>query len=368
MPLTLPSSRRTSRSSTKAMVAAWGATYPSSPRPMWAADPPRLFSTCARSNPVPCADPVSSTSRAAKGGGCSSGTGSASASAAGASASAGTGGLSIVASSYVSAASSASTWMEGGGCGVGAFLANGVPQSKQNFAAGGFSAPQFAQGFSAGKGTESTGATCFSRLGGGGAGGGRRAGAGELMKTAGETAPPACGRPVEGGGGAKPGTANGSGGVLSWGEPLPARAVVSPASAASSSEIASARSSWDMVSGVWEGGVNPEGGVWSVASCPASAPRGAPQLLQEACPGTLYASHRLQTSPSDPGAASNSRGASSSRSGARHRLHSEATSSFSLPHAGQVTMGARAYGPPGAWVNARTKGLKRALAQRVEAR
>jgi len=175
-------------------------------------------------------------------------------------------------------------------------------------------------------------------------------------------------RPVEGGGGAKPGTANGSGGVLSWGEPLPARAVVSPASAASSSEIASARSSWDMVSGVWEGGVNPEGGVWSVASCPASAPRGAPQLLQETCPGTLYASHRLQTSPSDPGAASNSRGASSSRSGARHRLHSEATSSFSLPHAGQVTMGARAYGPPGAWVNARTKGLKRALAQRVEAR
>src|SRR5207248_10151671 len=126
---------RTSRSSTKARVATCGATKASSPRPMWAADPPRLFSTCASSNPVPCPDPVSSTNRAAKGGGCSSGTGSASASAATASASgtsAGTAALSVVASSYVSATSSASTWIDGGGSGVATLFAKGVPQSKQN--------------------------------------------------------------------------------------------------------------------------------------------------------------------------------------------------------------------------------------------
>src|SRR5258705_4238940 len=268
------------------MVAAWGATNASSPRPMWAADPPRLFSTCASGKAVPCPALVSRTSRAANGGGCSSGTDWATCSA-GTNSSIATGGLSMVASSYVSAASSASTWMEGGG-GAGAFFANGVPQSKQNLAAGGFRAPQFPHGLSAGRGTESTGSGCLARSEGGGAGGGRRAGV-----TAPVTAPPrgtgtaTRARPVEGRGGAMPGIANGSGGVLSWGDPFPELARVRPASSASSSEIASARSSWDIVSGVWEGGVNASGGVWSAARSCAPGPSGAPQLLQDFTPGTL---------------------------------------------------------------------------------
>ena len=225
----------------------------------------------------------------AKGGGCSSGTGSASASAATASASgtsAGTAALSVVASSYVSATSSASTWIDGGGSGVATLFAKGVPQSKQNLAAGGLRAAQFAQGLSGERGMASTGGPCFSRVDGGGAGGGRRAGREDpVIETPGDVAPPTWARPVEGGGGTNTGTANGSGGVLSEGEPWPARAVVSPASAASSSEMARARSSCDMVSGAWEGGVKASGGVLSAAGW--AAPSGAPQLLQEACPGTL---------------------------------------------------------------------------------
>src|SRR3954464_7888020 len=160
---------------------------------MWAAEPPRLFSTCASGNALPCAGPVSRTRRAANGGGCSSGTdsgiGSAprasgdSASSGGArgtanSASAATRALSMVASSYVSTGRSASTWIEGGGVAT-AFFVKGVPQSKQNFAAGGFRARQFAHGFSGGSGTESTGSNgVVEREEGGGAGGGRRVGIG----------------------------------------------------------------------------------------------------------------------------------------------------------------------------------------------
>src|SRR6267143_1007931 len=118
MPLALPSSRSTRRSSTKASVAACGATNGSSPSPMCAAEPPMLFSRCARANWVPGALPVSSTSLAANGGGCSSGIGSEKDSA-GTGSSRATGELSIVASSYVSAASSASTWIDGGACEAG---------------------------------------------------------------------------------------------------------------------------------------------------------------------------------------------------------------------------------------------------------
>src|ERR671931_78283 len=55
----------------------------------------------------------------------------------------------IRASSNVSAPRSAAISIEGGG-GAEAFFANGVPQSKQNFAAGGLRAPQLAQGLLAG--------------------------------------------------------------------------------------------------------------------------------------------------------------------------------------------------------------------------
>src|SRR6267378_12733 len=248
MPLALPSSRITNRSSTNASVAACGATNASSPSPMWAAEPPMLFSRCARANWAPGALPDSSTSLASNGGGCSSGTGSEKDSA-GTGSSRETGVLSIVASSYVSAASSASTWIDGGACeATAAFRGNGLPQSKQNLAA------------------------------------------------------------------------DGSGGVLSAGEPLP---MVSPASAASSSEMASARSSSERVSGTCVGGVNASGGVLSADGCPvACVESGAPQLPQTLRPGSLYASHPLHTSPSDPASGWNSMGSSSSRSGARHRLHS----------------------------------------------
>src|SRR5437773_2853838 len=297
MPLALPSSRITNRSSTNASVAACGATNASSPSPMWAAEPPMLFSRCARANRVSFALPVSSTSLAANGGGCSSGTGSEKDSA-GTASSRETGVLSIVASSYVSAASSASTWIDGGACeATAAFRGNGLPQSKQNLAAGGFSAPQFGHGFSAGKAAASTGSRALALGDGGGAGGGRLAGG-----AAGEIAAPAAAAtwapPVEGVGAATPVTADGSVGVLSKGEPLP---MVSPASAASSSEMASARSSSERVSGTCVGGVNASGGVWSGAGCAvACVESGAPQLPQTVSPGSLYASHRLHTSPSDP--------------------------------------------------------------------
>src|SRR5882724_2496913 len=293
MPLALPSSRSTRRSSRKASVAACGATNGSSPNPMCAAEPPMLFSRCARANWVPGELPVSSTSLAANGGGCSSGTGSEKDSA-GTGSSRATGVLSIVASSYVSAASSASTWIDGGACeAAAAFRGKGLPQSKQNLAAGGFSAPHLVQGFSAGRAAASTGSRGLARGDGGGAGGGRLAGG-----AAAAIAPPAPAatraRPVEGGGTARPGAANGCGGVLSAGEPLP---MVSPASAASSSEMASARSSSERVSGTCVGGVNASGGAGCPVACVES---GAPQLPQTISPGSLYASQRMHTSPSDP--------------------------------------------------------------------
>src|SRR5882762_8604191 len=326
MPLALPSSRSTRRSSTKASVAACGATNGSSPSPMCAAEPPMLFSRCARANWVPGALPVSTTSLATNGGGCSSAIGSEKDSA-GTGSSRRTGGLSIVASSYVSAASSASTWIDGGACeAAAAFRGNGLPQSKQNLAAGGFSAPHWGQGFSAGRAAASTGSRGLARGDGGGAGGGRLAG-GEAADIAAPAATRT--RPVEGGGTARPGAANGSGGVLSTGEPFP---MVNPASAASSSEMASARSSSERVSGTCVGGVNASGGVLSADGCPvACVESGAPQLPQTLRPGSLYASQRMHTSPSDPASGWNSMGGSSSRSGARHRLHSKAESSFSLP-------------------------------------
>src|SRR5690349_11971620 len=97
--------------------------------------------------------------------------------------------------------------MDGGGVGT-AFFANGVPQSKQNFAAGGLSARQFGQGFCGGSGTESTGSTgVVERAEGGGAGGGRRAGVAPVGPAAAATAPSGAAtraRPVEPGGGARP--------------------------------------------------------------------------------------------------------------------------------------------------------------------
>src|SRR2546427_574803 len=145
----------------------------SSPRPMCAAEPPRLFSRWPKATSVPSAPPFCSTSFAANGGGCSSGIGSATDSAGTASAIA-TGELSIVASSKVSAGSSAATSIEGGrGAAGAAFLANGVPHSKQNLAAGGFSAPHFGQAFPAGRAAASTDSGGGTR---GGAGGGLRAG------------------------------------------------------------------------------------------------------------------------------------------------------------------------------------------------
>src|SRR5919201_2356266 len=283
-PLALPSSLSTNRSASKATVAACGATWGSSPNPMCAAEPPRLFSRWPRGNSVPFPSAVSSTSFAANGGGCSSGMGSATDSA-GTASSAGTGALCMVASSNVSAPRSAAISIEGGG-GAEAFFANGVPQSKQNFAAGGLRAPQLAQGLLAGSAaaiaTASGGGSALLE-GEGGAGGGLRAGNGPAA---------AAGRPsptrgrAAGAGGARPDTANGSGGVFSEGLPFRA-ARVKPASAASSSEMASARSSSERVSGTCEGGVKPEAGVVSGAASPGKAKRGNPQFVQTVTPGSL---------------------------------------------------------------------------------
>src|SRR5437899_763717 len=77
-------------------------------------------------NAVPCAGPFSTTSEAWHGGGAA---------------------------------------LTGSGGGAG-FLAKGVPQSKQNFAAGGFEAPQLAQIFSAGAAASGAG---LAGAGGGGA-------------------------------------------------------------------------------------------------------------------------------------------------------------------------------------------------------
>src|SRR5919201_770524 len=262
-PLALPSSLSTNRSASKATVAACGATWGSSPNPMCAAEPPRLFSSWPIGNSVPFPSAVSSTSFAANGGGCSSGMGSAN----------------------VSAPRSAAISIEGGG-GAEAFFANGVPQSKQNFAAGGLRAPQLAQGLLAGSAaaiaTASGGGSALLE-GEGGAGGGLRAGNGPAA---------AAGRPsptrgrAAGAGGARPDTANGSGGVFSEGLPFRA-ARVNPASAASSSEMASARSSSERVSGTCEGGVKPEAGVVSGAASPGKAKRGNPQFVQTVTPGSL---------------------------------------------------------------------------------
>src|SRR6185295_5934188 len=98
------------------------------------------------------------------------------------------------------------------------FFTNGVPQSKQNFAAGGLSALQFVQGF---PGSVAGGGSAACARGGGGAGGGRRPTDGGLPAPA-----DVCARGGGGGGGT-----NGSGGVLSALRPM-----VRPASAASSSE------------------------------------------------------------------------------------------------------------------------------------
>src|SRR5438874_1640403 len=160
---------------------------------------PTVFSSRERANSAHCAVPFSTTSFAANGGCGSSSIGSATDSAAtisssaggwpqsaggwvqsGAASAAGTGELSAVESAISSAPRSmstwieASTWIEGGGSFLGAtgrtgsnlgagtgvngcgafgasgFLMNGVPQSKQNFAAGGLAAPQVVHGFSVG--------------------------------------------------------------------------------------------------------------------------------------------------------------------------------------------------------------------------
>src|SRR5438552_6340524 len=284
-PFALPSSRSTSRSSTKATVAACGATCGSSPNPTCAADPPRLFSRWPRVNSVPFPSPVSRTSFAANGGGCSSGMGSA-ADSAGTGSSSVTGMLCIVASSNVSAPRSAAISIDGGGGAEDAFLANGVPQSKQNFAAGGLRAPQLVQGLFAGSAAaiaKASGGGSILLDGDRGAGGGLRAGAGPAPAAG--TPSPTRGRAAAPGG-ASPDTANGSAGVLSDGLPLRA-ARVNPASAASSSEMARARSSSESVSGTWEGGVKPEGGVVSGAGCPDSANSGNPQFVHTVTPGSL---------------------------------------------------------------------------------
>src|SRR5437016_4515315 len=226
-PFALPSSRSTSRSSTKATVAACGATCGSSPNPTCAADPPRLFSRWPRVNSVPLPSPVSRTSVAANGGGCSSGMASATDSA-GTGSSAGTGAVCIVASSNVSAPRSAAISIDGGGGAEDAFLAKGVPQSKQNFAAGGLRAPQLVQGLLGGSAAAMAKASGEGSIldGDRGAGGGLRAGEGPAAAAG--TPSPKRGR-AAGPGEASPDTANGSAGVLSDG--LPLRARVNPASA-----------------------------------------------------------------------------------------------------------------------------------------
>ena len=100
---------------------------------------------------------------------------------AGTGSSAGTGALCIVASSNVSAPRSAAISIDGGGGAEDAFFANGVPQSKQNFAAGGLRAPQLVQGLFAGSAAaiaKASGGGSILLDGDGGAGGGLRAGAG----------------------------------------------------------------------------------------------------------------------------------------------------------------------------------------------
>src|SRR5207248_6684783 len=278
-PFALPSSRRTSRSSRKATVAACGATCGSSPNPMWAADPPRLFSRWPKANSVPLPSPVSRTSLAANGGGCSSGIGSATDSA-GTGSSIGTGALCMVASSKVSAPRSAAISIDGGG-GADGFFANGVPQSKQNFADRGLRAPQLAHGLLEGSAAaiaKASGGGSIRLDAGGGAGGGLRA---DVPVAAAPS--PTRGRDA-GAGVASPDMAKGSGGVVSAGLPLRA-ARGSPASAASSSELASARSSSESVSRSWEGGVKGEGGV--VSGCPGPATSANPQLVQTVTPGSL---------------------------------------------------------------------------------
>ena len=84
------------------------------------------------------------------------------------------------------------------------------------------------------------------------------------------------------------GGANAAGGVVSVLTPLRA-AMVRPASAASSSEMASARNSSESVSGTWEGGVKASGGVLSRGGCPdaGAAKSWSPQLVQTLTPGSL---------------------------------------------------------------------------------
>src|SRR5437764_13735832 len=163
-PLELPSSRSWRWSWAKTSVAAWGAMNASASS-ICVPELPTEFSMWSSTKAVPGALPFSITRLAMKGGGVSSSMASATDAASTASSSAGTGAVSEVDSSSIR---SAATWMEGGGSGSGgltasifgggALLAKGVPQSKQNFAAGGLEAPQLEQIFSDAAGSGAGGA------------------------------------------------------------------------------------------------------------------------------------------------------------------------------------------------------------------
>src|SRR5207245_755290 len=91
------------------------------------------------------------------------------------------------------------------------------------------------------------------------------------------------------------------------------------------------------------------GGGLRAGAAPEAAAAGTPSptrarpLADCATPGGANAAGGVVSlatpRPADAGGASSSAADAAAPSGARHRLHSEATSSFSLPHAGQMIIG-----------------------------